>query len=254
VCSSDLQLGSASQLPVFIVGVPRSGTTLVEQILASHELVHGAGEIRALPALNYSIAHQLKYAKPNPECMSLIDGKMAEEYSARYLQELTPHCPAAARITDKEPGNFFLIGLIKTLFPHARIIHCQRNALDNCVSVFFHFFSAFQGSFELTDLGRFYRDHQRLMNHWQDLFPGEILTVQYEELVMDQERVSKRMIDYLGLEWDEKCLEFYNNERSVMTPSNMQVRQPMYKNSINRWKHYEKQIQPLIDVLEQSSN
>jgi len=247
------QFGSASQKPVFIVGIPRSGTTLVEQILSSHDLVHGAGEIRACPAINYSIAHQLSYAnKPNPECMSLIDRKMVEEYSARYLQELTHHCPTAEHITDKEPGNFFLIGLIKTLFPHARIIHCQRNPLDTCISVFFHYFTAFQSSFDLTELGQFYRDYQRLITHWENLFPGEIFTLRYEELVEEQERVSKRLIDYLGLEWDEKCLDFHHNERTVMTPSNLQVRQPIYKNSVNRWKHYEKYLQPLIEVLQQA--
>jgi tetratricopeptide (TPR) repeat protein len=241
--------GSASQVPVFIVGMPRSGTTLVEQILSSHDLVHGAGEIRACPAINYSVAHKLSYAKPNPECMSHIDRRMVEEYSTTYLQELTHHCPTAERITDKEPGNFFLIGLIKTLFPDAHIIHCQRNPLDNCVSIFFHYFTAFQSSFELTELGQFYRDYQRLMAHWQDIFPGEIHTVRYEELVEDQERTSKRLIDYLGLEWDKKCLDFHNNERNVMTPSNLQVRQPIYKNSVNRWKHYEKYLQPLIEEL-----
>ncbi len=246
------QFGSASKLPVFIVGMPRSGTTLIEQILASHTQVHGAGEIRACPAINYSIAHQLKYEKPDPECMSLIDRKMVEEYSARYLHELTSHCPSAERITDKEPGNFFRIGLIKTLFRDARIIHCQRNPLDNCISAFFHCFTAFQSSFDLTELGQFYRDYQRLMTHWQNLLPGEIFTVQYEELVENQERVSKQLIDYLGLEWDEKCLDFHNNERNVMTPSNMQVRQPMYQNSINRWKPYENNLQLLIDVLQQA--
>jgi len=245
------QFGSASQLPVFIVGMPRSGTTLIEQIVSSHALVHGAGELRACPALNYSIAQQLRYAKPDPECISLIDRKIVEEYSARYLQELALHCPTAARITDKEPANFFLIGLIKTLLPGARIIHCQRNALDNCISAFFHCFTAFRSSFELTELGQWYRDYQRLMTHWRNVFPGEIFTVQYEELVVDQERVSKRLIDYLGLEWDEKCMDFHNNERNVMTPSNIQVRQPMYKNSMNRWKLYEKHLQPLIDVLQQ---
>jgi tetratricopeptide (TPR) repeat protein len=246
------QFGSVSQLPVFIVGIPRSGTTLIEQILSSHALIHGAGEIRACPAINYSIAQQLKHAKPDPECMTLIDRKMAEECSVQYLQELTFHCPDAERITDKEPGNFFRIGLIKTLFPDARIIHCQRNPLDNCISVFFHYFKAFQCSFELTELGQFYLDYERLMTHWQKLFPGEIFTVRYEELVEDQERVSKRLIDYLGLEWDENCLDFYNNKRNVMTPSNIQVRQPMYKNAIGRWKPYEKHLQPLIDVLQQA--
>ncbi len=246
------QFGSSSTLPVFIVGMPRSGTTLVEQILSSHQLVHGAGEIRACPGINYSIAQQLKVDKPDPECMSLIDGKMVEDYSARYLQELTLHSTTAARITDKEPGNFFRIGLIKTLFPDARIINCQRNPLDNCVSVFFHFFTAFQSSFDLTELGQFYLDYQRLMVHWQSVFPSEIFTVQYEDLVADQETLSKQLIEYVGLEWDENCLEFYNNDRNVMTPSNIQVRQPIYESSINRWKRYEKHLQPLIETLQKA--
>ena len=245
------KFGSASQLPVFIVGMPRSGTTLLEQILSSHALVHGAGEVETFAAVNHSIAEQLKYANPPPECMSLIDRKIVEEYSARYLQELTLHCPTAARIIDKQPGNFVRIGLIKTIFPDARIIHCQRNPLDNCVSLFFHCFTPLTCSFELTELGQYYLDYQRLMSHWQNIFPDEIFTVRYEELVVDQERVSKQLIDYLGLEWDESCLDFHNNERNVMSPSNLQVRQPMYKNSMNRWKNYEKHLQPLIDMLQQ---
>ena len=239
-------------MPVFILGMPRSGTTLVEQILSSHALVHGAGEILALTGVAVSIVQQLGYADPYPQCMSLFDEKMAEEYSARYLQELTLHSSTAVRITDKLPGNFLRIGLIKTLFPDARIIHCQRNPLDNCISLFFHYFQNYKHSFELTELGQYYLDYQRIMSHWQKLFPGEIFTVQYEELVVDQERISKQLIDYLGLEWDENCLDFHNNERVVMTPSNIQVRQPMYKNSINRWKPYEKHLQPLIEMLHQA--
>ena len=249
------QLGSASRLPVFILGMPRSGTTLVEQILASHPQVHGAGELGAFPGVSRAIAQQLKYADPSPECMalidvSLIDKRMAEEYSERYLQELAFHCPTATRITDKLPGNFLAIGLIKILLPNARIIHCQRNPLDNCVSLYFHSIQSHQFSFELTELGQYYLDYQRLMSHWESLFSGEIFDLQYEELVMDQETVSKQLIDYLGLEWDEKCIDFHNNERHVMTSSNIQVRQPMYRNAINRWKHYERHLQPLIEVLQ----
>ena len=246
------QFGSASQLPVFIVGMPRSGTTLVEQILSSHALVHGAGELEALPGVNRSIAERLEHVSPRPELKSFIDGKIAEEYSAQYLQELAFHCPTAARITDKSPENYARIGLIKTLFPDARIIHCQRNPLDNCISIFFQYFATFKASFELTELGQYYLQYQRLMAHWQNLFPGEIFNVQYEDLVMDQETVSKQLIDYLGLDWDEKCVDFHNNERNVMSPSNIQVRQPMYKSSMNRWKRYENQLRPLIDVLQQA--
>ncbi len=244
-----LEFGSASQLPVFILGMPRSGTTLIDQILSSHALVHGAGELGAITSVNVSIALRLKYANSFPECMSLIDRKMVQEYSAQYLQELALHCPTAARITDKLTENFLSIGLIKILFPGARIIHCQRNPLDNCISLFFHYFMGLKCSFELMELGQYYLDYQRLMSHWQSLFPGEIFTVEYEELVMNQETVSKRLIDYLGLEWDDKCLDFHNNERSVMTSSNIQVRRPMYKNSMNRWKNYEKHLQPLIEML-----
>ncbi len=247
---SKRQWGSASRLPVFILGMPRSGTTLVEQILSSHALVHGAGELGAFPGVTLAIAQQLNYANPPPECMALIDRQMAEEYSARYLQELALHCPTAARITDKLPGNFLRIGLIKTLLPNARIIHCQRNPLDNCISLYFHCFQDHKFSFELRELGQYYLQYQRLMSHWEKLFPGEIFNLQYEELVMDQERISRQLIDYIGLEWDEKCLDFHNNERDVMSSSNIQVRQPMYKNSINRWKHYKKHLQPLMEVLQ----
>jgi len=247
------KFGSASRLPVFILGMPRSGTTLVEQIISSHALVYGAGELQAISSIILSISQQLEHANSYPECMSLFDEKMAEEYSARYLQEIALHCATAKHITDKFPGNYFKIGLIKTLFPDARIILCQRNPLDTCISIFFHCIQDWKWSFELTELGQYYLDYQRIMSHWQKLFPGEIFTVQYEELVMDQENVSKQLIDYLGLEWDEKCLDFHNNERDVRTISNMQVRQPMYKHSIDRWKPYEKHLQPLIEELQQAS-
>ncbi len=246
---STRQFGSASLLPVFILGMPRSGTTLVEQILSSHALVHGAGELGAMTSVNVSIAQQLKNGSTFPECMSLIDADIADDYSAQYLQELALHCPTAERIIDKLTENFLRIGLIKTLFPDARIIHCQRSPLDNCISLFFHYFIGIKCSFEMTELGRYYLDYQRLMSHWHALFPGEIFTVQYEDLVTDQEAVSKQLVDYIGLCWDENCLNFHNNERAVMTASNIQVRQPMYKDSINRWQRYEKHLQPLIEML-----
>jgi hypothetical protein len=245
--------GSTSCLPVFIVGMPRSGTTLIEQIVSSHPSAHGAGEIEAVAGIYRSIAHRLGFAEPEPECMSVLNKEMIEEYSARYLRDLTLHCPSAARITDKFPQNFFAIGLIKTLFPDARIVHCQRNSLDNCTSLFFHCFNTFKATFELTELGQYYRQYQRLLSHWEDLFPGEILTVQYEDLVMNQESVSKQLIEYIGLEWDENCMEFQNSDRNTSSPSNVQVRQPIYETSINRWKDYERQLQPLIEVLQQAN-
>lgn len=246
------EFGSASQLPVFIVGMPRSGTTLIEQILSSHPLIHGAGEIESLPAINRSIVQHLEYASPTPECMSLVDGQMIREYSERYLQDLAIHSPTATRITDKFPQNFFSIGLIKTLFPDARIVHCRRDPIDNCMSLFFHYFKNFKATFDLAELAQYYLQYQRLMSYWQDLFPGQILTVQYEELVVNQEGISKEMIDYLGVEWDEKCLDFHNNERNVLTPSNLQVKQPMYATSVGRWKNYERQLQPLVEAFQET--
>lgn len=248
------KFGSDSQLPVFIVGMPRSGTTLVEQILSCHDLVHGAGEIDAIPAINLSIAQQLKYASPQPNLTAHLDKKMAEGCAARYLDELALHNATAARITDKLPGNLARIGLIKMLFPDARIIHCQRNPLDNCISLYFHYFAALTCSFELTELGQYYLDYQRLMSHWHSVFPNEIFDVQYEDLVMDQEKVSRQLIDYIGLDWDENCMEFHNSKRNVMSPSNLQVRQPIYKSSMNRWKLYEKHLQPLVNVLQHGEN
>lgn len=241
--------GSDSQLPVFIVGMPRSGTTLVEQILCSHRLVHGAGELEAIRGTNHAIARQLGADQPYPECMSSLDRSIAEQHAARYLRELARHCPSATRITDKFPGNFVAIGLIKTLLPEARIVHCMRDALDNCVSLYCHCFVPMQCSFELAELGKYYLDYQRLMSHWRSLFRDEIFTVRYEDLVTDQEKVSRQLVDYVGLDWDQNCLEFQDNERNVSSPSNMQVRQPMYKSSIGRWKRYERHLQPLINVL-----
>ena len=244
-------LGCESELPVFIVGLPRSGTTLVEQILDSHGSIHGAGELESFAGINHAIAHQFRSEKPAPECMSLIDRETVDEFSARYLEELRLRSQTAARVVDKLPGNFVRIGLIKTLFPNARVVHCSRNPLDTCVSLYFHYFQALTCSFDLRELGQYYLDYRRLMDHWEALFPDGIFEVRYEELVDDPERISKGLIDYLNLPWDERCLEFYKNTRAVMSPSNIQVRHPVYKVAVDRWKRYEKHLGPLIEVLEE---
>ncbi|MDE0442331.1 MAG: sulfotransferase [Gammaproteobacteria bacterium] len=241
-------LGNPSMLPVFIVGLPRSGTTLVEQILASHRSMHGAGELESLAGVNHAITQRFN-AQPAPECMSLIDARTVDEFSALYLAELRLRSPSAARVVDKLPGNFVRIGLIKTLFPNAYLVHCRRNALDTCLSLYFHYFQALVCSFDLAELGRYYVDYRRLMAHWDDVFPGEIFEVRYEELVAEPERITRRLLDYLDLEWDEGCLAFHENERSVMSPSNLQVRRPIYSTSISRWRRYEKHLGPLMEVL-----
>ena len=238
-----------SDVPVFIVGLPRSGTTLVEQILSSHGSVHGAGELESFAGVNHAIAHRFRSEKPAPDCMSLIDQETVDEFSARYLEELRLRSRRAARVVDKLPGNFVRIGLIKTLFPNAYVVHCSRNALDTCVSLYFHYFQALTCSFNLRELGQYYLDYRHLMDHWEALFPDGIFELRYEELVRDPERASRELIDYLDLPWDERCLEFYKNTRAIMSPSNIQVRHPVYKVAVDRWKRYEKHLEPLIEVV-----
>jgi tetratricopeptide (TPR) repeat protein len=245
--------GSDSDLPVFILGMPRSGTSLVEQIVSSHPRVYGAGELASLGRFEKSIAEQFESSAPYPECMPLCYKSVAPIFARKYLGEIRNYARDAQRITDKMPDNFMRIGLIKTLFPRARIIHCQRNALDTCTSNFLNYFAkGNEYSFDLCELGHYYLDYERMMAHWDNLFSSDILTVRYEELVMNQERISRQMVEYLGLEWDDGCLEFHKNKRAVHNFSSMQVRQPIYARSIDRWKHYERQLGPLIEQLSTS--
>jgi Sulfotransferase family len=242
--------GSDSDLPVFIVGMPRSGTTLVEQIVSSHPQVYGAGELSFLENIERKIADQFEASNPYPECMTLCNNSTVNNFSVAYLKKSGSYSHDAKRITDKMPDNFLRVGLIKSLFPNSHIIHCQRNAMDTCTSIFLnHFVRGIDYAFDLTELGQYYLDYERLMAHWRSLFPSEIFEVKYEALVMNQESVSRQLIDYLGLEWDDRCLEFYKNKRAVRTASNLQVRKPMYNNSINRWQRYEEQLKPLIAIL-----
>ena len=153
------------------------------------------------------------------------------------------------------PGNFQTIGVIKTLFPNAKIIHCNRNPMDTCASIYLnHFREGHEYSFDMSDLGHRYLEYLRIMKHWREIFPSEIFEIYYEELVDNQESISRQMFDYIGLEWDEKCLDFYKTDRAVRTASNQQVRQPMYKSSIEKWKRYEKHLQPLYEVLKDVVN
>lgn len=242
--------GSESKLPVFVLGMPRSGTSLVEQIISSHPRVHGAGELTSLGRFEVSLAEQFKSSTPYPECMPLYYESVAPDFAEKYLKELREYSQDAQRITNKMPDNFTKIGFIKTLFPEARIIHCRRSVLDTCTSNFMNYFAVGnEYTLDLRDLGKYFLDYDRLMVHWNSLFSSEIFTVQYEDLVMNQEVVSRRLIEYLELEWDERCLDFYENKRAVGNISSMAVRQPIYTGSIGRWKHYEKQLAPLIEQL-----
>jgi tetratricopeptide (TPR) repeat protein len=244
-------VGSDSDLPVFILGMPRSGTTLVEQIVSSHPQVFGADELPTLGHIEGAIRQKYESSNPYPECMPSFDASSAYEFASEYLHELRGYSQEATRITDKAPYNFLRIGLIKIIFPKARIIHCRRNALDTCTSIFLNnFTSGNEFSYDLNEIGRFYLDYERLMTHWHNLFPSEIFDIQYEALISNQEEMSHQLIDYLGLEWDEHCLAFHNNNRAVRTASNLQVRQPIYTKSVERWKRYQEHLEPLIKILQ----
>ncbi len=244
--------GNDSQLPVFIVGMPRSGTTLIEQILASHSKIYGAGELNEIKRLAHAAPNFSLVKAPYPHCVPLLKPgairKMADDYLG-YISKLSDK-PAIERVVDKHPLNFLNIGLILMMFPNARIIHTRRNPLDTCLSCFFQNFTRGQDySFDLTSLAHFYNDYARLMEHWKGLYPGRILEVDYESMIEQQEDQSRRLIAFCGLEWEEACLQFHNTRRTVKTASFLQVRQPIYKSSRGRWMKYRNHIGPLAQIL-----
>jgi tetratricopeptide (TPR) repeat protein len=245
--------GSQSELPVFIVGMPRSGTTLCEQIVSSHPLAVGAGELKKLDQLVGVMTGMQRAPLRYPDDVAGMAPGGIAGLAADYLATLAPHGDeTTARITDKYVFNFAHIGLISVLFPEARIIHCRRDPLDSGLSCYFQNFIGkltFPFWHDLGDIGFFYRQYERIMAHWHEVVPGRILDVQYEDMVADQERMSRRVIDFVGLEWDDACLRFYENKRAVATASVWQVRQKVYSSSVARWRDYEAHIEPLRRAL-----
>lgn len=239
-----------SDLPVFIVGIPRSGTSLAEQILASHPAVYGAGELdniaRFIRSRGGSGVESPEYAEGFAGIDVVQLDSMAHEYLA-FLGELGGD---AVRVTDKLPYNFQHLGFIAQLFPNARIVHCVRDPLDICLSCYFQDFSRtnFQ-TYDLGHLGAYYRQYERLMRHWRDVLDLPILDLSYEDLVADLESTSRKLVDFVGLDWDPRCLRFYEADRLVSTASYDQVRQPIYERSVGRWRHYEDHLGPLREAL-----
>ena len=242
--------GEPSKLPVFIVGMPRSGTSLVEQIIASHPQVHGAGELTFIGKISKTLHNHLDTDKFYPECMLDLDKDTTGFLANEYLSEIKNYSGGATRVTDKMPANFVHLGLISILFPQAFIIHCKRDPLDICLSMYFNNMAGPQGyALNLTDLGYWYLQYERLMDHWKKYLPVPILDVNYDDLVNNQKKSSQQLIEYIGLDWDDKCITFHETNRTVLTASNWQVKQPLYKTSLNRWKNYEKHLEPLKKVL-----
>ena len=242
---------SASEVPLFIVGMPRSGTSLVEQILASHARVHGAGELPTIPRICFEIAGRPIAQEPMLSDPSKLSAQVLERQALAYLRTISVLDTRASRITDKLPSNYLHLGLISRMFPRARVIHCTRDPLDTCLSCFFqHFRGAFPWSYRLDWCGAYYRQYERVMECWGACLEGlQMLEVPYEKLVDNQEEWSRRLIDFAGLEWDDACLKFYESKRVVDTLSNEQVRRPMYRGSINRHLNYTEHLAPLRQAL-----
>jgi tetratricopeptide (TPR) repeat protein len=233
--------GNPSDLPVFIVGLPRSGTSLVEQIAASHSRVFGAGELRNIGEASATLG-------PVDTPWTQATARRAAD---AHLERLSGLSGGADRVIDKLPDNIFMLGVIATLYPAARIIFCRRDPRDIGVSCFFQKFSAglLTFSYHLADCGRRIRETERLGAHWRRVLPLRWLDIQYESLVADLEGESRRLIEYLGLAWEPACLDFHRTMRTVQTASSWQVRQPLYHRSVGRWRHYERHLGPLLQEL-----
>ena len=247
--------GNASRAPIFIVGLPRSGSTLIEQILASHSQVEGTME---LPNILNFVRDLTGFAPAHagyPESIATIPAAQLGTLGTRYLEETAPLRQGSPHFTDKLPNNFSHIGFIHAILPHATVIDARRHPMDCCLSVFKQHFAEGQTfSYDLGDLGRYYRSYLSLMDHWDTVLPGKVLRVQYEQLVREPEANIRRLLQHCGLPFERACLAFHETRRSVRTASAEQVRQPIYTSGIGYWKHFEQELAPLRvalgDVLE----
>lgn len=230
--------GSPSDVPIFIVGMPRSGTTLVEQILAAHPLVFGAGE--------------LPYFGRLAENVTALDAEHVGRLGHEYVERIRALAPEATRIVDKMPLNFLHLGFINAALPRARIVHVRRDPVDTCVSCYLTLFERQLGfSYDLEELGRFYQSYRRLVDHWRTILPADrFIDLDYEALVSDLERETRRLIEFCGLPWDDRCLRFYEEPRYVSTASMNQVRRPIYSQSVGRARALRQYLEPLCAVFE----
>jgi len=240
-----------SERPIFVVGMPRSGTTLAEQILASHPLIEGAGELAMINQISKDLPNMLHSDSGYPLCLMEATSENLDTLAARYLDHIADFSADTMRVVDKMPYNFIHTGLISLLFPKAHIIHMVRNPLDTCLSIYFQKFGAtLSYACDLEQLGTYYREYRALMTYWNEMLDYPILEVCYEDLVNEPEKMSRRMVEFCGLNWDERCLRFHETKRDINTPSYQQVRQPIYTKSIDRWKNYKQHLGPLENALE----
>lgn len=240
--------GLATRAPIFVVGMPRSGSSLVEQILASHPDVFGAGEVQILPRLLRRFDSTVGRF---PDTVPSLSSTQIHHLAEQYLATLRIEAPTAIHVVDKFLDNFMALGLISLMFPEAKVIHVQRDPVDTCLSCFALLFSGhISFAYDLGELGRFYRAYARLMDHWRAVLPaGRMLEVRYEELVTNFEAQARAIMEHCGLAWDERCRNFYKTRRLVRTSSALQVRQPIYQTAMTKWHAYRDLAQPLIETL-----
>lgn len=246
--------GCPDPTPIFILGMPRSGTTLAEQILSSHSEVVGGGELYELSRIVVQAKTLVGVEGRYPGWVPQLDSAALRRLGREYIDAVRRAHPDAKYVVDKMPANFRYLGLIRLILPNAKIIHTRRHPIDTCVSCFTKLFNEGQGfSYNLNTLGRFYRAYEELMAHWRAILPEtDILDLQYERLIDDFEAQTRRILDYCGLDWEDAVRRFHENQRGVATASVMQVRQPLYKSSVQRWRRYEKHLDPLFNAMAQS--
>jgi tetratricopeptide (TPR) repeat protein len=238
--------GNPSAAPIFIVGLPRSGSTLVEQILASHAHVEGTMELPNIIAITHQFDDMVTSRDGYPDTVGTAPVGLLAALGSRYLEETAPLRTGREHFTDKLPNNFSHVGLIHAILPHATIIDARRHPMDSCFSTFKQHFAEGQTfSYDLEDLGRYYRCYLSLMDHWDAVLPGKVLHVQYEELVRDPEANIRRLLEHCRLPFESACLSFHETRRSVRTASAEQVRQPLYTSGVGYWRHFEAELEPL---------
>ena len=239
-----------SEQPVFLIGMPRSGSTLIEQILCSHPQVVGGGEVPWMFDAGYETERRTRGKAEFPYSLDRLTTSDLDALAQGYLAKVSSVAPRAVRFTDKMLSNYLNLGLITLLFPHAKVIHCLREPLDTCLSCYMiDFDTGHEFTRRLDWLGHFYSQYRRIMSNWLAVLDRPTLEVQYETMVADPRAQGQRICDFIGLQWDERCLRFYENKRLVTNSSAQQVRQPIYDRSVGRWRNYEKQLQPLRTAL-----
>jgi len=241
----------ASSLPVFIACMPRSGSTLVEQVIHAHPQAWGAGESTLLHSALIGLPAALGVNLPYPQCTVALDQAAVDKLAAQYLQALRKPAPVAERITNKHLLNYLHLGMVAVLFPGARVIHVRRNRIDNGLACFMTSLSTtvMPWAADMRHIGFAWRQYERLMTHWHDTLSLNLLEVQYEDLVNDSEAQIRRIVDFCGLPWDDRCLRFWEAERVVLTPSYDQVRRPIFHSAVDRWRKYESHLGPLREAL-----